>query len=212
MLSTPRKPAMPSTHWFPDGFHHLGCALLCAFALSGAAAREAPAQVASLEGLSASDDARPELAQMLPQNRLVGKSRLNVYGFQIYDARLWAETGFKADNLRAQSFALELAYLRSFASSDVAARSIVEMRRSADISPAQAKIWTQELQRVIPDVKKGDRIMGVNKPGVGVQFLVNGKPSGEVRDLEFAQLFFGIWLSPKTSQPKLRSALLVGTM
>ena len=42
------------------------------------------------------------------------------------------------------------------------------------------------------------------------QFLVNGKPTGEVRDTEFANLFFGIWLSPKTSEPKLRVALLAG--
>ena len=108
----------------------------------------------------------------------------------------------------SQSFALELAYLRDFANTDVAKRSILEMRRSAEISEAQAKAWTSEMLRVIPDVKKGDRIMGVNRPGVGALFLVNGKPSGEIRDTEFARLFFGIWLSPKTSEPKLRSALL----
>ena len=66
------------------------------------------------------------------------------------------------------------------------------------------------MQRVIPDIKKGDRIMGINQPGAGAQFLVNGKASGEIRDAEFARLFFGIWLSPKTSEPKLRTALLAG--
>jgi hypothetical protein len=29
-----------------------------------------------------------------------------------------------------------------------------------------------------------------------------------VRDAQFAQLFFGVWLSPRTSQPALRAALL----
>ena len=160
----------------------------------------------------APDDLRAELKDVLPQNRLIGKSRLTVWGFEVYDARLWAQPGFKADNLSSQPFALELAYLRDFANTDVAERSIKEMRRSAAISETQAKAWIAEMLRVIPDVKKGDRIMGVHRPGGVAQFLVNGKPSGEIRDAEFARLFFGIWLSPKTSEPKLRSALLAGAV
>lgn len=34
------------------------------------------------------------------------------------------------------------------------------------------------------------------------------KVVGEVADPEFARLFFGIWLSPNTSEPALRQALL----
>lgn len=160
----------------------------------------------------ATEDVRAELKDVLPQNRLIGKSRLTIWGFEVYDARLWAQPGFKADNLSSQPFALELAYLRDFANTDVAERSIKEMRRSAAISEAQAKAWIAEMLRVIPDVKKGDRIMGVHRPGGTAMFLVNGKPSGEIRDTEFARLFFGIWLSPKTSEPKLRSALLAGAV
>ena len=166
------------------------------------------ASPAAVPSRLAAEDQRPELGPLLPQHQLIGKSRLTVWGFQVYDARLWAAPGFKSDSLPTHSFALELAYLRDFANTDVAKRSILEMRRSAEISEAQSKVWTAEMLRVIPDVKKGDRIMGVNRPGVGALFLVNGKPSGEIRDTEFARLFFGIWLSPKTSEPKLRSALL----
>ena len=86
------------------------------------------------------------------------------------------------------------------------------MRRSAIISDAQAGIWTADILRVIPNVKKGDRILGVYRPGIGATFLVNGKPVGEILDLELARLFFGIWLSPTTSEPKLRSALLAGAV
>ena len=156
------------------------------------------------------EDVRQELDAALPQHRLVGKGRLTVWGFQVYDARLWALPGFKPDNLSAHPFALELAYLRNFSSKDTAERSISEMRRSAVISDSQANTWLAELQRVIPDIKKGDRVMGIHRQDVGAQFLVNGKASGEIRDAEFARLFFGIWLSPKTSEPKLRAALLAG--
>ena len=86
------------------------------------------------------------------------------------------------------------------------------MRRSAAITDAQAKAWTLELMRVIPDVKKGDRVLGENRPDVGAVFRVNGQLSGEIRDVEFARLFFGIWLSPQTSEPAMRSALMTGAL
>ena len=159
---------------------------------------------------TSAEDSRPELASALPQSRLVGKGRLTFWGFQVYDARLWVLPGFRPDNLTAQPFALELAYLRGFDNQAVADRSIKEMRRSATISDAQAKIWIDEMLRALPAVKAGDRVMGIHRPGVGAQFLMNGKPTGEIRDAEFARLFFGIWLSPKTSEPKLRAALLAG--
>jgi hypothetical protein len=189
---------------------------LCALVLCAATAGQAHAQLAETRTETVTpvpvnaDDTRPELASVLPQSRLIGKGRLTFWGFQVYDARLWVLPSFKPDSLTTQPFALELAYLRSFDNKDVAERSITEMRRSAPITDAQAKVWIDEMMRVLPDVNKGDRVMGIHRPGVGAQFLMNGKPTGEIRDAEFARLFFGIWLSPKTSEPKLRAALLAG--
>lgn len=165
----------------------------------------------SLTTLMAADDQRPEIRELMPQYRLIGKGRLTFWGLPVYDARLWAMPGFNADNLAAQPFALELAYLRSFEKRAIAERSISEMRRTAPVSDDQAKAWTTEMLRVLPSTKAGDRITGVNRPGIGALFLLNGKPTGEIRDLEFARQFFGIWLSPQTSEPKLRSALLAVT-
>jgi hypothetical protein len=48
----------------------------------------------------------------------------------------------------------------------------------------------------------------VHLPGRGAQFYYNGRPTSEIRDPEFARLFFGIWLSEQTPAPKLRAALL----
>jgi hypothetical protein len=157
-------------------------------------------------------DAPSGLRALLPQSRLSGKSRLTVWGFDVYDASLWVTPGFNPDKLTTQPFALELAYLRNFTNSDIAERSIVEMRRLTTISDAQAKDWTAAMLRVIPNVKKGDRIMGIYRPGTGATFLVNGKSAGEIMDAEFARLFFGIWLSPKTSEPQMRTTLLAGAV
>lgn len=152
----------------------------------------------------------PELEAALPQHRLLGKARLSVYGFQVYDSRLWVSPAFKTENFSSQPFALELAYLRDLKSAAIADRSILEMRRTSPVDDTKAAAWREAMMRVIPNVKKGDRVMGVNRPGAGATFWVNGKLAGDVEDAEFAQLFFGIWLSPKTSQPKMRIALLAG--
>ena len=144
----------------------------------------------------------------MPQAQLIGKAHLTVFGFQVYDARLWANPNFVAGDYTSQPLGLELTYLRNFKALDIAERSIKEMRRSAAISEAQETKWLADLQRVVPDVKKSDRVLGIYKPGVGADFWVNGKPTGEVADAEFAKLFFGIWLSPKTSEPQMRNRLM----
>ena len=74
----------------------------------------------------------------------------------------------------------------------------------------QGRRWLAEMTRLFPDVKKGDRLTGVYQPGAGVAFLYNDRPAGEVRDPDFARVFMGIWLSPRTSEPAMRTQLLAG--
>ena len=151
---------------------------------------------------------RPELARALPEHRLLGTARLTMYGFKVYDSRLWVAPGFTADSFANQAFGLELDYLRDLKSEAIVERSLTEMQRFGAFSPEQASTWRTAMLGVIPNVKKGDRIMGVNNPGDGATFWVNGQRSGDILDGEFARHFFSIWLSPKTSQPKMRASLL----
>ena len=188
--------------------HALLAGVIAASTFSFAAHAQTPAAAATPSAVAA--DTRAEFKALLPQAQLLGQSRLTVWGFKIYDAQLWAAPGFNADRYASQPLALELAYLRAFDAVDIAERSIKEMRRSATVSDAQARQWSLDMQRVFPDVKVGDRIMGVHRPGVGASFWVNGKAGGEILDAEFSRLFFGIWLSPKTSEPAMRTALVGG--
>ena len=149
-----------------------------------------------------------ELQDLLPNARLIGQTRLSVWGFKIYDARLWSPPGLNARNFASQPLALELAYLRDFSAADIVERSLKEMRRSANLSAAQAQQWTAEMLRVFPDVKAGDRVLCLHRPGISASFWLNGRPIGEIADPEFARLFLGIWLSPQTSEPAMRLALL----
>jgi hypothetical protein len=82
------------------------------------------------------------------------------------------------------------------------------MRRIGTFTEAQSQSWLQALQAALPDVKAGDRVTGLYRPGVGAVFRLQERTVGEVADPEFARLFFGIWLSPQTSEPALRQSLL----
>ncbi len=137
----------------------------------------------------------PTLSAALQDKTAVGKARLRYWGFDVYES---------------QRFGLELAYLRDFKGADIAERSIDEMKGLATIEPAQATRWTQAMSTLFPDVKRGDRITGVHVPGSGARFYLNGRLLGEVADDAFSRLFFGIWLSPKTSQPRMRETLVQG--
>ncbi|MET0543606.1 MAG: chalcone isomerase family protein [Variovorax sp.] len=152
----------------------------------------------------------PELKAALPDVQRAGESRLTVWGFAVYDASLWVTPGFRAAEWSARPLALELMYLRDFDGESIAKRSLEEMRRSGPIGPEQAALWLRTMNQAFPDVKKGDRLIGIYEPGTGVRFLHNGRTTANVRDAQFAQRFFAIWLGPQTSEPVLRDALLGG--
>lgn len=154
--------------------------------------------------------AAPSAAAAAPLSdaRLAGQGVLRFLGFEVYRARLWVRPGFDANHYAAQPLALELTYRRSFTAEAIAKRSIEEMRRVGSFTPEQALRWQQALQSALPDVKSGDRLLGMHQPGVGAVFKMAGRVIGEVPDAEFSRLFFGIWLSPQTSEPQLRQELL----
>ena len=57
-------------------------------------------------------------------------------------------------------------------------------------------------------MQPGDRLTGLYQPGQGMRLWRGNQELAMIDDAELARLFFGIWLSPQTSEPALRSALL----
>ncbi len=150
----------------------------------------------------------PEVSTELSAAKLSGQGKLTYFGLHVYDARLWVQDGFKASDFARAPLALELEYARTLYGKLIAERSLEEMKRGGEVTEAKAAEWLAQMKTLFTDVNKGDRITGVQVPGVATRVFINGKLRGEVRDAEFTKLFFGIWLSPRTSEPKLREALL----
>ena len=59
-----------------------------------------------------------------------------------------------------------------------------------------------------PDVKENDVLALVLDGGNKSTFLLNGEPLGSIDEPAFGQRFLDIWLSPETSRPELRLALI----
>jgi hypothetical protein len=158
---------------------------------------------------AAANEAPPELATGLPGARLSGEGRFRYFGLHIYDARLWRPSGSSGTaEVGAQPLALELIYARALSGQAIAERSLEEMRRVGSVPAEQGQAWLNAMRAAFPDVRAGDRLLGLYQPGAAVRFFLNGQPTREVGDAEFGRLFFGIWLSPRTSAPDLRRALL----
>lgn len=194
----------------------LSCGVLCS-ALVGLSPAQAQAQtqtqtstqtqrpVGVAEAAPLQD--RPEVAALrgaVP----TAPVRLKVWGFEVYDARLWTPAGFRHSQYGQHAFALELQYLRKLEGAQIASRSLDEMRRVGSITDTQAQSWLAAMRALFPNVSAGERITGVNLPGEGAEFWVNGQRLGVVKDVAFARLFFGIWLDERTSEPKMRTQLL----
>lgn len=151
-----------------------------------------------------------EVASEWPQARLVGRGLLRFVGLRIYEARLWSPGRPTPDDWASQPLALELQYARSLVGAQIAERSLEEMRRQGPIDPALAERWLAAMKITFPDVRDGDRLTGVYRSGMAARFFHNGSARGEWSDALKAQRFFGIWLSPQTSEPALREALFGG--
>jgi hypothetical protein len=140
----------------------------------------------------------------------VGGQRFTYWGFDVYDASLWANVSFAPEDWARQDLILELRYLRDFKGLDIAQRSVDEIHKQRALSAEKKQKWFSALQALIPDVRSGERLTGVYTPGKGMKLLHQDRTVGEVADAELAQRFFGIWLAAETSQRQLRQRLLAG--
>ena len=168
-----------------------------------------PLQAQSPAGASKPPSLPPELATDLPGATWRGTGVMRFFGLHIYDMRLWSAAPLAGDG-SAQPLALELVYARKLVGAQIASRSIDEMKHVGAVSETQSTQWLAAMTKLFPDVQAGDRLTGVQRPGQAARFYFNGTLRGEVADGDFARLFFGIWLSPRTSEPKLRAQLLGG--
>ncbi|HQR53969.1 MAG TPA: chalcone isomerase family protein [Burkholderiales bacterium] len=146
-----------------------------------------------------------QLLREAPDLRLLGRGEMRWFGLHLYDAALWSSADPWSPR---QTYALSIEYARDIPGKRLVESSLAEMRRLGARDEDKLARWETALNGVFPDVRKGDRIVGVHLPGRSATFYHQGRMTGSIDDAEFAETFFAIWLDPRTREPSLRKALL----
>ena len=137
---------------------------------------------------------------------LIGEAKLEYLFWDVYNAKLYSvDDDFNPD----KGFALSLTYLRDFDGKDIAERSVKEMRKQGFGDSEKLDRWFEQMSSIFPNVEEGQTLTGVAHQESGhTRFFLENEQIGVVEDEAFTQAFFDIWLSEKTSEPKLRKKLL----
>ncbi len=138
--------------------------------------------------------------------RMVGQARLTFMLWPVYDSRLYSADGtYREGQLPLR---LEIEYLRDVYAADLVRHTQSEWQSQGLSHPGQQE-WLETLSVLLPDVSENDVLAVVVAHETGRSaFLVNGRSLGQIDDPNFSEHFLNIWLSPKTSRPELRQALL----
>ena len=156
--------------------------------------------------LSANANPLPQpISKLIPNAQLIGQGRLSVLLWDVYDAQLFASNGVYQEN---QPLALQLEYLLELKGEDIAKRSIEEMQKQGFNDSEKLQRWFVQMKKIFPNIQKNDRLLGIQDSQGHSYFFYRDQLVGEVKDVEFSKMFFGIWLNVKTSEPDLRKQLL----
>lgn len=77
-----------------------------------------------------------------------------------------------------------------------------------ELSALQARIT--KLNGWMTDMKQGQRLTFIHRPGIGIQVDVNGTVKGTIEGDDFARALLAIWLGPTPPNAELKSGLLGG--
>ncbi len=133
----------------------------------------------------------------------VGKGTMKWFSLKIYDAELFSSTGQYSDQIN-KDLALKITYKRNISND-----RLVDITQSEwdKLGVVYEPSWITAMKEIWPAVTKGDQLTVVVKDQSS-RFYFNNQFIGSVDESGFGKTFLQIWLSPDTSAPKLRRALI----
>jgi len=139
-----------------------------------------------------------------PGLRPVGSGVLSWWGFKLYDATLYAPGG---DYRPERPHALEITYHTGFTREQLARATLKEIERLQGPRDDRETLL-ERFSALFIDVREGDRLTGLHRPGEGADFY--GPPGylGRLEDADLAAAFFAVWLDPRARDAGLRRDLL----
>jgi len=134
-----------------------------------------------------------------------GEGQMSVMFWDLYKAELFG----KAPSYQADStpIALKITYLRDIDKEDLIEATLDQWIHIGFKNEAIPN-WATQLEQIWPDIKKGSQLIIRVYPGGSSDFYDSKSKIGSVADPQFGKAFLAIWLSEKTSEPKLRAQLI----
>ena len=161
----------------------------------------------------AAAESTPEASLPLASNQIaspqpmpleqVGRTQMRWLWFNLYEAKLYTQTG--SYELNQWPLSLELIYQRS-----IKAKYLIEgtkrewSRQNIEYNPK----WLDELANLWPDVALDDKIILYVDDQANSHFYFNDEFLGSLEDPLFAPAFTAIWLSENTIKPQQRNQLI----
>ncbi|HWF65635.1 MAG TPA: chalcone isomerase family protein [Rhizomicrobium sp.] len=146
-----------------------------------------------------------EVASVIHASQPYGSGKYTVLFITAYDAEVWTDAPQWSMNA---PFALTLRYHIGFSSDYLVNRTLREMKGvNPALTDADIARYRKAMAFFAP-ASSGDEMTMLYQPGQPTRFFKNGAPTGEISEPGFAADFFGVWLSPNTSDPDLRKSLL----
>lgn len=149
--------------------------------------------------------ATPTDKQLTDHLKVVGQGHMSWLFIDLYQATLYSATGTHQTKLFPQ--ALNINYKKDIKAAHLISATQKEWSKLSIYSPVHEK-WLTQLTGLWPNIKKGDQLLFlVESNGLGY-FYHNNQLLGGIKSQQFSEDFLAIWLSQKSSEPKLRAKLL----
>jgi hypothetical protein len=146
-------------------------------------------------------------AQDISSLRLVGQGAMSWMFMDIYHASLYSTDGTYQRSAYPQ--ALKINYKKNISKARLI-QATKDQWKKLSVTNQRYQPWINDLNRLWPDIKKGDNLTFFIEESGNGYFHHNGKLIGGVDSDDFAAAFLSIWLSENTTQPKLRKQLMGG--
>lgn len=131
----------------------------------------------------------------------------------VYVAALYVATSSSDPNALLGSNTpseLVLQFVRNVGGDDLRKGWSEGFEKNAKDQLASLKERIAMLNAWMVDVKTGDRLTFIHKPGTGLHVDVNGTAKGTIKGDDFAKAFLSIWLGANPPNPEIKAGLLGG--
>ena len=143
--------------------------------------------------------------RQVPDAKLVGEARFEIFFFKIYDAQLFAPDGVYDPR---GVYALRLNYLVDAKEDRIIKQTVKEMKRMKAASHAKIESWVPVMEKAFIDMDEGSFADFIHLADGTLTLAANGKEISRIEDKRLVRALMNIWLGKKVRDEEFRDKLI----